>query len=332
MPSSRPNLIPTVIHLIRQLRPQSILDVGVGFGKWGHLFREYTDINEAEHDPARYARENWRVQIDGIEGFADYITEMHRYLYNHIHIGNASELMPGLGTYDVIFLGDVIEHLDKEAGRQLLHQARAHAAKAAIISTPRYDTAQPDLCANELERHRSVWTPRDFRRWDGAIVKTIDRATLLAVLPQPGIPRLICGPPVQAKPADARRMREARDELVRLIPPDAKFILVDEDQMRCELPHQRTVPFLEKDGVYWGPPADDATAIRECERLRQAGAGFIAFVWTTFWWLDHYAGFARHLRSHFPCVAENSRVILFDLRGAPAGKTQEVDHGTGVTR
>ena len=68
MPSSRPNTIPTVVHLLRQLKPQSILDVGVGFGKWGHLFREYTDIIEAEHDPARYQRKNWRIRIDGIEG------------------------------------------------------------------------------------------------------------------------------------------------------------------------------------------------------------------------------------------------------------------------
>src|SRR5262245_23881925 len=82
MPSSRPNTIPTVIHLIRQLKPQSILDVGIGFGKWGHLFREYTDIHEAEHEPARYERQNWRVRIDGIEGFARYVTPMHRYLYN----------------------------------------------------------------------------------------------------------------------------------------------------------------------------------------------------------------------------------------------------------
>jgi hypothetical protein len=53
MPSSRPTTIPVVIHLLRQIRPRSILDVGIGFGKWGHLFREYTDINEAERDPAR---------------------------------------------------------------------------------------------------------------------------------------------------------------------------------------------------------------------------------------------------------------------------------------
>ena len=70
MPSSRPNTIPAVVHLLRQIQPRSILDVGVGFGKWGHLFREYTDIHESENDPARYPKKNWHVRIDGIEGFA----------------------------------------------------------------------------------------------------------------------------------------------------------------------------------------------------------------------------------------------------------------------
>src|SRR5260221_13707337 len=97
MPSSRPNTIPIVINLVRQLEPQSILDVGVGFGKWGHLFREYTDILESERDPARYQRHNWQVQIDGIEGHAEYLTEMHRFLYNQIHQGDAFEILPRLG-------------------------------------------------------------------------------------------------------------------------------------------------------------------------------------------------------------------------------------------
>src|SRR6266545_5686189 len=99
MPSSRPNTIPTVIHLIRQLKPKSILDVGVGFGKWGHLFREYTDINEAENDPGRYQRKKWRVRIDGIEGYAPYLTPMHRYLYNNIHVGDATKLLNKLPPY-----------------------------------------------------------------------------------------------------------------------------------------------------------------------------------------------------------------------------------------
>ena len=123
MPSSRPTTIPVVIHLLRQLKPRSILDVGVGFGKWGHLFREYTDINEAERDPARYQRENWQVRIDGIEGHAAYLTDLHRFLYNEIHVGDAAELLPRLPRYDLIFLGDIIEHFEKEAGRRLLDEA-----------------------------------------------------------------------------------------------------------------------------------------------------------------------------------------------------------------
>ena len=73
------------------------------------------------------------------------------------------------------------------------------------------------------------------------------------------------------------------------------------------------LPFLEKDGKYWGPPADDKTAIGELQRLRSSGAKYIAFVWSTFWWLDHYRQFAEHLRKHAACVAENADVIIFDL-------------------
>lgn len=313
MPSSRPNAIPTVLHLIRQLRPQSILDVGVGFGKWGHLFREYTDIREAEQDPARYERRHWRVRIDGIEGFAAYVTEMHRYLYNAIHLGDMCEVLPRLPSYEVVFLGDVIEHLDKPRGEQLLRDAVDHALKAVIVSTPKYETEQEALCANELERHRSLWTARDFRKFTGARVKTVDQATLLAVIAKPGVPALQLAPPRQPKPADARRLDQARQELIRLIPPDAPFILVDEEQMRSTLPHRAALPFLEHNGQYWGPPPDDATALRELERLRGAGARFIAFIWPTFWWLEHYSKFRDYLRQGYSLLQEDDAVVVFAL-------------------
>ena len=72
------------------------------------------------------------------------------------------------------------------------------------------------------------------------------------------------------------------------------------------------VSFLEHDGHYRGAPTDDATAISEFERLRRSGASFIVFGWPAFWWLDHYQGFSRHLRSNFHCVLRNERVT--DLR------------------
>jgi hypothetical protein len=314
MPSSRPNTIPVVINLLRELQPQSILDVGVGFGKWGHLFREYTDILESERDPSRYLRENWRVQIDGIEGYPAYLTEMHRYIYNQLYTGNALQIIKKVPSYDLVFLGDIIEHFEKEAGFELLRQAIAHAHKAVIVTTPKYETDQGDLCGNELERHRSLWREKDFNQFTGAVVKTIDRATLLAAIIMPGVTPPTFTPPMPPKAADARRLRQAVDYLTHLIPVEQPFILVDEEQIRSELPHRNALPFLEKGGEYWGPPEDDGTAIAEFERMRESGAAFIGFIWSCFWWLEYYPAFYQHLRDRFSCAIENEEIVIFDLR------------------
>jgi hypothetical protein len=76
----------------------------------------------------------------------------------------------------------------------------------------------------------------------------------------------------------------------------------------------RTTPFLERDGEHWGNPPDDQTAIRELERLRCSGSGFIAFAWTAFWWLEEYPGLAHHLETRHRRLLSNDRVILLDLR------------------
>jgi len=85
-------------------------------------------------------------------------------------------------------MGDIIEHLDKQSGLQLLRDAVQKARKAVIVSTPKFETDQPDLCANELERHRSLWSAKDFAKFKRVIVKTIDRSILLAVLVKPELP------------------------------------------------------------------------------------------------------------------------------------------------
>lgn len=186
VPSSRHTIIPTIIHWVVQLDPQSILDVGTGFGKWGHLFREYTDIAQAAHQTSRYDRPQWKVRIDGIEGHAAYVTEMHKFLYNDLYQGNAVEILPTLGSYDVIFMGDIIEHFDKATGLKLLQNAVAKSNKAVIVSTPKFETHQGACFDNELERHRSLWTAADFRAFPGANVKTIDGDMLVAVIVKPG--------------------------------------------------------------------------------------------------------------------------------------------------
>jgi glycosyltransferase involved in cell wall biosynthesis len=117
------------------------------------------------------------------------------------------------------------------------------------------------------------------------------------------------------------RLAAATDDLTSILPRGCSMILVDEDQWADRwggsgfIEGRQCVPFLERDGQYWGPPPDDATGIRELERLRESGAGFAVIGWPAFWWLGHYAGWHLHLRSRYRCVLENDRLVVFDLRG-----------------
>jgi SAM-dependent methyltransferase len=109
--------------------------------------------------------------------------------------------------------------------------------------------------------------------------------------------------------------RAAAQEVAALIPPGRTIILVDQDEFGGQVgAGHRRIPFLERDGQYWGPPPDNKTAIREFERLRHAGADFMIFGWPAFWWLEYYSEFSGYLRANFPCPLENERLVVFDLR------------------
>lgn len=103
-------------------------------------------------------------------------------------------------------------------------------------------------------------------------------------------------------------------DVAGLIAPGEVLILVDQDQFGGLITRGRhAIPFLERDGQYWGFPPDDRTAIDAVERLRQSGAHHIAFGWPAFWWLEHYREFHGYLRAEFPCVLRNERLVVFDL-------------------
>jgi len=185
MPSSRASTIPYVIYAIKKAKPESILDVGVGFGKWGYLFREYTDIIKSESNPSRYAKTGWKVRIEGIEAYTGYLHEGHKFVYDKIHVGDAKEIMSNLGKFDVIFFGDIIEHFPLNEGKKLLKTAIKQCNKCVILTTPKYDTGQTDSCNNPLERHRSVWGPKDFRALGSCLITLADKATYVVAYPTP---------------------------------------------------------------------------------------------------------------------------------------------------
>lgn len=114
------------------------------------------------------------------------------------------------------------------------------------------------------------------------------------------------------------RLRAVAEDIDALIPTDVPFVLVDDDNLGMRPgPGRRPIPFLERDGNWWGAPADDRTAIAELERLRESGARFLVFAWPGFWWLDHYSGFADYVETRFERVVATEDLLIFDLGAAP---------------
>jgi glycosyltransferase involved in cell wall biosynthesis len=107
------------------------------------------------------------------------------------------------------------------------------------------------------------------------------------------------------------------EDLDGLIGRTTPFVLIDGQELGLDSTSGRQViPFLERDGEYWGEPEDDAQAILELERLRADGARFVVLAWPGFWWVDHYAGFIAHVRGSYPCRLANHRLIVFELVSA----------------
>jgi glycosyltransferase involved in cell wall biosynthesis len=119
------------------------------------------------------------------------------------------------------------------------------------------------------------------------------------------------------------KLGRALDLIDRTIPKSQNFILVDNDTWGRDhiFKTGRVQPFIERDGSYWGPPADDGAAIQELDRLRSAGANFLVIAWPAFWWRDHYAGFQNSLESRFTRCCATDDVAIYDLRdGQNKGK------------
>jgi hypothetical protein len=170
MPTCRPEILSPVFERVLKLpRPNSVLDVGVGFGKWGFLLREYLDVWNTKQS----LYDCRTTRIDGLEPFMPYQLgpgAANWWAYDHVYpvtvqdwiLGTkprASAPASGVASfrYDWIFMMDVLEHLGHGQGEEVLRTLRDR-CDLLCLSTPIKVRAQGAVMGNELERHVSTWT------------------------------------------------------------------------------------------------------------------------------------------------------------------------------
>jgi hypothetical protein len=152
--------ISTCVELIRKLDPQSILDIGVGFGRWGILSREFLEVFKGIP-----SRKDWKLKIDGIEIFPSCIDKYHKYFYNKIYFGNAYTKIDAISDfYDLVILGDVLEHFEKQTAILLMHKL-LNKCKYIILNIPLGENwVQEELYGNPYEKHLSFWEPDELKQ------------------------------------------------------------------------------------------------------------------------------------------------------------------------
>ena len=163
MPFSQSSQISAIVQTIEKLQPKSLLDVGIGMGQYGYLSRinlEHINLFSIENNVAHLKdKSEWQIKIDGIEGFSEYLTPVHHYVYNDLFIGNALEILPKIQaqSYELVIAIDILEHFEVEEALFFIKELKRASKKYVLISTPKTFIEQ-EVEANPLENHRSLWS------------------------------------------------------------------------------------------------------------------------------------------------------------------------------
>jgi SAM-dependent methyltransferase len=310
-------VVPVVVDLVR---PGSVVDVGCGVGVWLSVFRRhgiedvvgidgsYVDRNLLEIPPERFRSADLRGRI-----------RLHR-------------------RFDLVVSLEVAEHLPPETARAFIESLTMLGPivlfSAAIPhqgGVGHVNEQWPDYWAERFREYGyvamdcirpKIWRDDSVDWWyaqNTLLYAEHERVArhphLRAAQEATGeVPLSMVHPRKYLAVLDWLRLVHAlRCDFDNAVPPGSRVIFVDEEQLRAHVCPE-AFPFTEQEGQYAGPPADDATALRELHRLRQEGAVFIAFASPAFWWLEYYRHFSHYLRANFRCVLDNERLVVFDLR------------------
>lgn len=161
MPSSQLNTIEPAMRLIMELNPRTILDLGVGFGKWGFLCREYLETGKHRV----FKRSDWKVRIEGVEVFKPYIDEFGPFqsgIYDRIYhrdLDNPdSHAWIAATHYNLYLAMDVLEHI--RSWNSLLESIPPKSAVIAVV--PNGESIQGCMFGNPKEEHVVYLTAHDL--------------------------------------------------------------------------------------------------------------------------------------------------------------------------
>lgn len=158
MPGSMPEGKRFIRDFLLHKRIERILDVGPGSGNYYDLLNchgEYKNWGA----PDKYLGVEWV----GIEIFKPYVESFNlESKYSRIIISDIYDFNWQM-KFDVVFLGDVLEHMSEDRGREVIKRAVEHSTWV-VISLPIVEFLQGATYGNAHEAHVEQYTPERIKK------------------------------------------------------------------------------------------------------------------------------------------------------------------------
>jgi len=141
-------LIPTLVYCLQKelANCQTVLDLGCG-----------------ADSPVQFCK-NVRYKV-GVEPFKPYLDQAKKKKIHHHYFNNKIEqLKLPKKSFDAVIIIDVLEHLPKKAGLEILKKTQNWARKKVIVTTPNGFVDQKEIDSNPHQKHLSGWTNKEMNK------------------------------------------------------------------------------------------------------------------------------------------------------------------------
>jgi SAM-dependent methyltransferase len=127
---------------------KTVLDVGCGQGY-----------------PMRELKRMMDIDATGVDLFPAYLKEARKLkIYRKLIMSDVRKMSFADKSFDVVVSFQVIEHMTKKDGLQMMKNLERIARKQVIIATPLGYCDHPETDHNHLQKHLSGWLDEDFQK------------------------------------------------------------------------------------------------------------------------------------------------------------------------
>jgi ubiquinone/menaquinone biosynthesis C-methylase UbiE len=120
------------------------------------------DLGCGNNSPIQFTNVKYSV---GVDNFSPYIkSSQEKSIHSQYIKSNLINLEIKDKTYDLVLCSEVIEHLKKEDGRNLIKKMNNIAIKKIIITTPNGFLEQAEFDGNSMQKHLSGWTIQELKK------------------------------------------------------------------------------------------------------------------------------------------------------------------------